>query len=113
MTVLNKSEVRTPTLARETVEVNVPDMPGDVVVQALPLTKRLELALGNRGLESISVLLAHSVVDNVGAAFGDVAWWEAFGSKEENSMAVLKLWDAARRLSGMDGVAQKNEQAPS
>jgi hypothetical protein len=108
---LEKSSIPRPVLARET--VNVPELGGEVVVQALLLRDRLALSDAERSYALVADMLSRSVVDANGDPIFTAEEWEIFGATgAEHHEAAMSLWDKARAVSGMGG-GEKNEQAQS
>jgi hypothetical protein len=106
MAILKKSQIPAPVLPTEAVEV--PELGGEVIVRGLLLKDRLALYLDNEnGHANLSKLLAATVRDGDGLPVFNVDEWEVFGTS--NFGAVVKLFNVARRLSGLDAeVAEKN-----
>lgn len=109
MALLKKSQIASPVLPKETVDV--PELGGEVVVRGLLFSERLALYASASGdgqvFAKIPALLAQTVVDADDVAVFDVEQWEAFGAKHED--AALGLFAVAKRLSGLDAeVAAKN-----
>jgi hypothetical protein len=107
MTVLNKSEIPRPVLPKET--INIPELGGEVVVCGLILSERLTVARG-QGFARMPDMLSRTVVDNEGNPIFSLDEWEIFGIS--NVAAVFKLFDVAKRLSGLDD-DEKKDPAPS
>jgi len=106
MTVLNRSEIPVPILPKET--VTVPSLGGDVVVQGLMLSDRIEILFMESAAKRIdlSLLLSKTVVDDKGDAIYTQQQWELFGATNFND--ALVLFKAAKRLCGLDAdVAKK------
>lgn len=107
MALLKKSEIATPVLPRETVDV--PELGGEVVVQGMLLRDRIGLFFDaeKTGHGQLCKVLAVTVVDADGVQVYTQDEWEAFGAK--HAAAVIRLFDVSRRLSGFDAeVAAKN-----
>ena len=106
---LKKSEIKPPVLPKETHDV--PELGGEVVVRGLLLSERLALfadaqADGGR-FSHIARLLACVVIDAEGKPVFTADEWEQFGAS--NFEAVLRVFEIARRLSGLDAeVREKN-----
>ena len=98
---LFRAQLKAISLPKETVEVS--ELGGEVIVRAMTLSERLELFSGvtdgNR-FAHIPRLLACSVIDPDGKALLSESDWEMFGG--QHMTASLKLFDAVRRLSGLD-----------
>lgn len=106
MKVLNKKDIKPPTLPKETVDV--PELGGAVVVRGLLLRERVELLASqeDKGYTHISKMLSLTVVDDKGAPVFTQDEWEEFGN--QHFSASLHLLEVAKRLSGMNvEVAQK------
>lgn len=105
MALLKKSQIASPVLPKETVDVA--ELGGEVVVRGLLLSERLALYAGagddGRVFAQIPVLLAQTVVDADNAPVFDAAQWEAFGA--QHMEAALRLFAVAKRLSGLDAEA--------
>lgn len=108
MGVLNKADIKRPTLPKETVDV--PELGGEVVVQGLRLRERLAIFADREGAQKfahVGELLAAVVVDGAGEPIFTAEEWDEFGSK--NYAAAINLFQVARRLSGLEvEVQQKN-----
>ena len=106
MAVLTKDKVAAPLLPKETVTVAA--LNGDVIVQGLMLTPRLELvASAKKGRVPLSALLAATVVDAKGEQLFTEDEWEVFGAKHFDES--MKLYEVATRLSGLNTrLAAKN-----
>lgn len=105
MALLNKSQIASPVLPRETVDV--PALGGEVVVRGLLFSERLALFArvdkDGKAFAEIPELLALTVLDGEGAAVFTAAEWEAFGA--QHMEALLGLFAVAKRLSGLDAEA--------
>jgi len=103
---LKKSDIKPPVLPKETVDV--PELGGEVVVRGLLLRDRIAYALDKTGdMGRFSRFLAASIYTGDGFPVYTAEEWEEFGSR--NLDACLRLFQVARRLSGMDTEeAQKN-----
>ena len=99
---LNRSDIATPSVPRETVAV--PSLGGEVIVRGMLLSERLALFSGLRnetaGYGHIARLLAPVVIGEDGKPLLTAEEWEAFGGT--NFAEVLDLFTVARRLSGLD-----------
>lgn len=106
MALLKKDNIPAPVLPKEVVEVA--ELGGDVVVRGLLLKDRLSLfKAADDGAAHVSKLLSATVIDADDQPVYSEQQWEEFGSK--NFAAVLRLFDVARRLSGLQAeVATKN-----
>jgi hypothetical protein len=99
MKVLKKSEISTPMLPKETLEV--PELKGSVVVCGLMLSDRLKVMRDARNGEiNLSTLLAMTVVDADSKQLFTEQEWETFGAT--NFKACLNIFNVAKRLSGFD-----------
>lgn len=105
MALLKKSQIASPVLPKETVDV--PELGGEVVVRGLLFSERLALLSGvddqGRAIAKIPVLLSQTVIDGDGEAVFTADEWEAFGAKHME--ALLRLFVVAKRLSGLDAKA--------
>lgn len=105
MALLKKSQITSPVLPKETVDVA--ELGGEVVVRGLLLSERLALYANAGGdgrvFAQIPALLAQTVVDADGETVFDAAQWEAFGARHMD--AALRLFGVAKRLSGLDAEA--------
>src|SRR4026208_925770 len=110
MTVLSKQDIPRPSRPKETVAV--PDLGGDVVVQALLLKEQFELSSApDAGVFGrITKMLSTSVVDAEGKPIFSVEEWEVWGATHID--ATLLLLDTVKRLSGIGG-DEKKDSAPS
>ena len=104
---LKKSEIKPPVLPKETHEV--PEMGGEVVVRGLLLRERLALfddaTAGAERFGHLAAVLAACVVDADGIAIWTAEQWETFGAT--NFDEALRLFNVARRLSGLDAEERK------
>lgn len=103
---LKRDQIAAPVLPKEAVEV--PEMGGEVVVRGLLLRERLALfddAKGGERYGHISAVLAACVVDADGRQVWSAEQWEQFGARHFE--AALRLFDVARRLSGLDAEERK------
>lgn len=116
---LKKSEVPVPPLLEEEI-VPVPELKGDVLVRAMMLKDRIELAVTTGYARMAPVLAACILVDGgidevSGKKLGFVPLytideWERWGAK--NHVAALTLWNKASELSDLEGHdAVKNSSA--
>jgi hypothetical protein len=116
MAIIKKSEVVAPALQKEEV-IDVPELGGEVIVRAPGLAERLDMSTAHTTgskFAHISKLLAVSVLDGDYEPIFTVKQWEAFGRKNGNLAAAMRLWDVAWRLGDFDGEqASKNEEAPT
>jgi len=105
MAVLNKSDIKPPTLPKETVTVS--ELGGDVIVRGLLLRERLDLYdARDAGNATIAKLLARTVVDAKHQPVFTEEEWEVFGAR--HGKAAIELFAVAKRLSGLDAeVAEK------
>lgn len=109
MTVLSKQDIPRPALPKETVDV--PELGGEVVVQALLLRDQLDLSTKQlKTFGHFSHMLALTVVDANGDPIFSMEEWEVWGASHLD--VALKLFGAVKRLSGM-GDEEKKEPAPS
>ena len=109
MGVLNKADIKRPTLPKETVDV--PELGGEVVVCGLRLSERqslfAEVGEDGKNFAQIGQFLARVVVDAEGKAIFSADEWDDFGATQ--SKAVYRIFQVARRLSGLDAeIATKN-----
>lgn len=103
---LKKAEIKPPVLPKEAVEVA--ELGGEVVVRGLLLRERLALfdaANGSERYGHLSAVLAASVIDGDGEPIYTAQEWEEFGAVHFE--AALKLFNVARRLSGLDAEERK------
>lgn len=116
MALIKRNATPTPTLRRETVEVNA--LGGAVIVQAQLLSQRLELvalnahlsvpvgaeteqqAAARAGAQMVSHTLARCVVLEDGAPLYSASEWDTFGAVHPGE--VLMLFRKARVLNGQD-----------
>ncbi len=105
MALLKKSQIASPVLPREAVDVA--ELGGEVVVRGLLFSERLALfsRVGGDGkaYAEIPELLALTVLDADDAPVFTAAEWEQFGAKHMEAM--LRLFGIAKRLSGLDAEA--------
>lgn len=105
---LKKNEIARPVLPKEAHDI--PELGGEVVVRGLLLSERLALfaeARDGERFSHISRLLACAVIDAEGKPVFTAEEWEQFGSA--NFEAALRIFEIARRLSGLDTeVREKN-----
>lgn len=106
---LTRDQVKLASLPKEAIEVA--ELGGEVIVRGMTLSDRLELFSGinetGRRFVQIPRLLARSVVDPSGNPLLTEEEWEAFGGIHLE--ASMKLFDAVRRVSGLDTEAiEKN-----
>jgi hypothetical protein len=107
---LNRSQLKAPELAAE--PVNVPELGGEVVVQAMMMSDRLQIATAALPqFAHVAEVLARSVVDDEGERVWTAAQWEIFGGQHQD--AAWRLFEIAQRLSKLGGADEKNDQAPS
>lgn len=108
---LNKSQIKEPVLAKET--VNVPELGGEIIVQAMMMSDRLQVATADvPKFAHIAEVLSRSVVDDKGERIWTPQQWEVFGGSNQES--AWRLFDVAKRLSKLDaGEKEKNVKAPS
>jgi hypothetical protein len=117
MALIERSQIKAPSLPRETVAV--PALGGDVIVRGLLLSERLELsgfherlsdprpgetpeqARSRAGGQIVAFTLARAVELADGAPVFTQAEWDTFGSDHPD--AVLGLFQRARVLGGQDG----------
>lgn len=106
---LKKSDIKPPVLEKEAVDVK--ELGGEVVVQAMMMSDRLQIATAELPqFAHIAEVLARSVVDADGVKVYTAQEWEVFGGAHQE--AVWKLFDVAKRLSKLDG-EEKKAAAPS
>jgi hypothetical protein len=116
MALIERNQVKAPSLPRETVAV--PAMGGDVIVRGLLLSERLELsgfharlvkpldgeseeqARSRAGGHLVSFTLARAVELADGKPLFSQAEWDTFGA--EHGEAVLGLFQRANLLGGQD-----------
>lgn len=107
---LNRSQLKEPTLERE--PVDVPELGGEVIVQAMMMSDRLQIATADLPrFAHVAEVLARSVVDDEGVRFWTAQQWEVFGG--QNQDAAWKLFGVAQRLSKLGSNDEKNAEAPS
>jgi hypothetical protein len=106
MKVIKKTDVSTPMLPKETLEV--PELKGSVVVCGLLLSDRLQVMRdAKNGDIKLSKLLAMTVIDADSKPLFTEEEWEIFGAN--NFKACLSIFNVAKRLSGFDAeVIAKN-----
>lgn len=96
---LKKSDIAKPSLPMEAVEV--PELGGEVIVRGLLLSERLDLVLHeDEGIARIPRMLSTCVIDADHKAIFTADEWETYGAR--HAASALKLWEVAKRLSGMD-----------
>ncbi len=114
MALLKRTEVKTPTLRKETVTVAA--LGGDVVVRGLLLSELIELrqlvqaqktpavgetpeqAAGRAGAKACAVTLAKTVCLADGEPLYSVHEWEVFGAQHPGE--AIDLFGVSQRLSG-------------
>ena len=103
MAVLKKANIAAPVLPMETIEV--PELGGEVIVRGMLLRDRIGLFFDaeKNGHGQLSKVLAATVVDADHVPVYTQDEWEAFGAT--HSATVIRLFDVARRLSGLDAEA--------
>lgn len=107
---LNRSQLKEPTLERE--PVDVPELGGEVIVQAMMMSDRLQIATANLPqFGHVAEVLARSVVDDEGVRVWTARQWEVFGGQHQD--AAWKLFEIAQRLSKLGGGEEKKIAAPS
>lgn len=107
---LNRSQLKEPTLPKEAVDV--PEIGGEVIVQSMMMSDRLQLATATLPqFAHVAEVLARSVVDDEGVRFWTAQQWEVFGS--QNQDAAWRLFAIAQRLSKLGGGEEKNAPTPS
>lgn len=117
MALIERSQIKAPSLPRETVEVSA--LGGEVIVRGLLLSERLELsgfhnrladplpgesedqARSRAGGQIVAFTLARAVVLADSQPVFTQAEWDTFGA--EHPDAVLDLFSRARVLGGQDG----------
>lgn len=111
MALLRREQVAPPRLEEEV--VNVPELGGDVIVRAMTLVERLDLARNTAtNVERLPMMLASVVLDADRNPLFNMEQWNAFGGKHAD--ALFNLWDVARRLSGLEADdVEKNSTAPT
>jgi hypothetical protein len=118
---LKKSDVPVPPPLKKEV-VNVPELGGEVLVQGMRLSTRLQSAISKQGFSRVTVSLEHCVLvdggqDKDGKDIGMVPLftaeeWEVWGNK--NYVAAMNLWGKVFDLSDAGGVeAEKKLEALS
>lgn len=114
---VDRSAVQKPTLPQEVVPV--PEW-GDVVVRGLDLAQRMHLSSrfkdkadkASGKFAHMAALLEVSVLADDGEPLFTLHEWNVWGINHQEDF--LRLWDAAWRLSDMDGKeAEKNSKAPT
>lgn len=104
MAVLKKSDIKSPALPKETVQVDA--LGGEVVVKGLLMTERIALFQDPSGA-TVARLLASTVFDGDGQQLFTEQEWDVWGAT--NFVASLDLFKVAKRLSGLDAeVEAKN-----
>jgi hypothetical protein len=102
---LKKDQITRPVLRKEAVPV--PELGGEVVVRALLLSERFALfdgmADGGAKYVQMARVLSMAVVDADGQALMPEREWDVFGAEHYEAMG--KLFDVAKRLSGLDAEA--------
>lgn len=103
MALLKKANIPAPVLPKETVEV--PELGGEVVVRGMLLRERIDLFFDaeKNGHGHLSKVLAATVIDADGVPVYTRDEWEQFGAR--NTSAVLRLFEVAKRMSGLDAEA--------
>ncbi len=114
MALLNRNQVKTPTLRKETVAVAA--LGGDVVVRGLLLSELIELrqfvqsqkqpavgetpeqAAARAGAQTCAITLAKTVCLADGEPLYSVREWEVFGAQHPGQ--AIDLFGVAQRLSG-------------
>lgn len=111
MAIINRSDVPLPVLPEE--ETYVAEFGGQVIVKALTLRDRLAIGdLGGDGAARMLVMLHTCVVDANREPIFTTEQWEVFAARHIET--VLRLWDIARALSGLDDkVEGEKKEAPS
>lgn len=107
---LNRSQLKEPTLEKETLDV--PELGGEVIVQAMMMSDGLQIATANLPqFAHVAEVLARSVVDEEGVRFWTARQWEIFGGQHQD--AAWRLFEAAQRLSKLGTAEEKKAAAPS
>lgn len=123
MAVIERNQVKAPVLRKQTVEV--PALGGAVIVRGMYLSEVMETRELVRASNSPAdgekpeqvaarvgaLACAHTLAKTVGLADGRPLWsfqeWEVFGAQHVSD--VLRLFDVARSLSGLDSeLVEKN-----
>lgn len=99
---MKKSEIKTPVLPSETIEV--PALGGSVLCQGMLLRDRIGIFADAEergpGYWHVARLLSKTVVDEDGAALFTESEWEVFGS--EHFEEAMRIYAVCKRLNGMD-----------
>lgn len=120
---IDRTQVPAPVAPREAIQVD--ELGGEVIVQGLLLSQRLQMAAARQRLsvpragetdeeareraagDVICETLARCVLANDGEPLWSAAQWQVFGSTHVG--AALALFNAAQRLNGFDiGAARGN-----
>lgn len=105
MALLKKSQIASPVLPKETVDVA--ELGGEVVIRGLLFSERLALFARvdekGKAFAEIPQLLALTVIDGDGEPVFTAEQWEAFGARHMETL--LHLFSIAKRLSGLDAEA--------
>lgn len=105
MTVVSRKEAKLPPLRRKTIDV--PELGGEVVVQALTLTESLRISmLDIEPRLRLPHILAVGILADDKKPLWTVEEWDQFGSVDENRVACMELCGAIFDLS-------KSEKKPS
>lgn len=106
---LDRTAVKKPTLPKEAVEVG--SLGGEVVVRGMLLSERMELFASpeEKQFERITEILAKCVLAADGKPLFTFDDWQIFGAA--NVEDALKLFNVARRLSGLGGAAEKKDES--
>lgn len=103
---LKRDQIPAPVLPKEAHEV--PELGGEVIVRGLLLRERLALfddAQGGERFGHLSAVLSACVIDADGQQIWTAEQWEQFGASHFE--AALKLFNVAKRLSGLDAEERK------
>lgn len=105
--ILKKPDIKPPVLPKETIDV--PELGGEIILRGLLLSERLALFAdvreGGERYSHIARLLAVTAIDADGHQVYTVDEWEQFGAQYFD--AALRLFDVARRISGLDAEARE------
>jgi len=104
MAVIHKDNVSRPSFPKEVIE-NLTEFGGDIIVQGLSLTARLDF-FNKSGSAKLPFLLANTIVDMELTPIFNEEEWQAFGANNFN--LCLELAKKSQEISGL--IAEINEK---
>lgn len=110
MTILSRKAVKLPPLRKKTVDVS--ELGGEVVLQALMLSDSLRISRIKDGHERVKEILAVGVLADDGKPLWTAPEWDQWGSVNENRLVCIDLAAQIFELSEAKKISPQTSDSP-